>query len=88
MDITLFPSKAGQICKIVSDVPDREEEEVYIVSEDPSDFDGDDEVLVVGLKELQRNVKNPDNAERIGVRKDKLVVIGDDLETYVQSWNN
>lgn len=87
MDISLIPSKPGQICKIASDIPDMEEEEVFIVSEDPADFDDDDEILVVGLKELQRNLKNPDNADRIGIRKNQLVVIGDDLETYVQSWN-
>jgi hypothetical protein len=87
MDISIIPSRPGQICKIVSDIPDMEEEEVFIISEDPADFDNDDEILVVGLKELQRNIKNPDNAERIGIRKDQLVVISDDLETYVQSWN-
>jgi hypothetical protein len=88
MHTILMPTKCGQICKIVSEIPDMEEEDVFIVSEDPADFDNDDEILVVGLKELQRNIKNPDNAERISVRKDQLVVIGDDLETYIQSWNN
>jgi hypothetical protein len=88
MDISLIPNKPGQICKVISVIPDMEEEEVFIVSEDPADFDDDDEILVVGLKELQRNLNNPDNAERIGIRKDQLAVIGDDLETYIQSWNN
>ncbi|WP_345955271.1 hypothetical protein [Mucilaginibacter sp. PAMB04168] len=88
MDISLIPVKPGQICKIVSDVPDMEEEEVYIVAEDPADFNEDDEILVVGLKELQRNARNPDNAERIGVRKDQLVVVAVDLESYIHSWND
>jgi hypothetical protein len=88
MDSTLMPSKPGQICKIVSDIADMEPEEVYIVTEDPSAFDNEDEIMVVNLKDLQRNVKNPDNAERIPVRKDELVVVGDDLTAYVQSWNN
>ena len=88
MDISLIPGKPGQICKIISDIPDMENEEVFIVSEDPADFDDDEEILVVGLKELQRNIKNPDNAERIGIRKDQLVVVGDDLEAYVKSWND
>lgn len=88
MDISLTPMKPGQICKIVSDIPDMEEEEVYIISEDPADFNDDEEILVVGLKELQRNIENPDNAERLGIRKDQLIVVGDDLEAYVQSWNN
>ncbi|MEZ2336949.1 hypothetical protein AB6735_15000 [Mucilaginibacter sp. RCC_168] len=88
MNISLIPVRPGQICKIVSDVPDMEEEEVYIVSEDPADFDGEDDIIVVGLNELQRNVRNPDNAERIGVRKNQLVVVAEDLESYIHSWND
>jgi hypothetical protein len=82
-----MPSKAGQICKIISTIADMEPEDVFIVTEDPSVFDDEDDILVVNLKDLQRNVKNPDNAERIPVRKDELVVVGDDLTTYVRSWN-
>ena len=88
MDISLIPGKAGQICKIVSDIPDMEEHEVYIVAENPVDFGDEDEIMVVALKELQRNIKNPELAERIPVRKDELVVVGEDLESYVRSWNN
>lgn len=83
-----MPAKPGQICKIVSDVPDMEEREVYIVAEDPADFEDDEEIAVVALTELQRNVKNPDNARRIQVAKDQLVVVAEDLEAYVLSWNN
>lgn len=87
MDISLIPARPGQICKITSSVPDMEEEEVFIISEDPADFSDDDEIMVVGLKELQRNLKDPDNAERISVRKDQLVVVAEDLPGYIQSWN-
>jgi hypothetical protein len=87
MNSTLMPSKPGQICKIVSAVADMEPVDVYIVTEDPSEFDDEDNILVVNLKDLQRNIKNPDNAERIPVRKIELVVVGDDLNTYIQSWN-
>jgi hypothetical protein len=88
MDVSLIPDKPGQICKVISGIPDMEEYEVYIVSEDPEDFDNGDDILVVALGELQRNIKNPDNAERISERKDQLVVVGDDLESYVRSWND
>jgi hypothetical protein len=88
MDVSLIPDKPGQICKVISGIPDMEEYEVYIVAEDPADFDNEDDILVVALGELQRNVKNPDNAERISIRKDQLVVVGDDLENYVRSWND
>jgi Tfp pilus assembly pilus retraction ATPase PilT len=88
MDTSLIPSKPGQICKIISQIPDNEPEEVFIVSEDPADFENDDEIMVVNLKELQRNIRQPENAERINIRKDQLVVVGEDLTSYVKSWNN
>jgi len=88
MDLTLMPTKPGQIVKIISDVPDLEPSDVYIVSEDPSVIAEDDDVIVVSLKELQRNVRNPENAERIPVRKHQLVVVSEDLTTHVRSWND
>jgi hypothetical protein len=88
MDTSLFPTRPGQICKIISVVPDMESDRVCIVADDPAGCNNDDELLVVDLKELQRNVRNPDQAERISVRKDELVVVGEDLESYIKSWNN
>jgi len=87
MDTTLMPARQGQICKIVSEVADFEPGEVYIVTEDPADFDPDENITIVGLKDLQRNVKNPELAERLAVQKKNLVVVGEDLTAYVQSWN-
>lgn len=84
---TLMPTKPGQICKIISAVADMEPEAVFIVAEDPADFDAEDDILVVNLKELQRNVKQPENAERIAVTKNELVVVAEDLSAYVQTWN-
>jgi hypothetical protein len=46
MDNLLMPERPGQICKIISDIPDNEQEEVYIVIENPVEFDADDEILV------------------------------------------
>lgn len=88
MNTSLFPSKPGQICKIISSIPDIEPEEAFIVSEDPALFDSDDEILVVSLTELQRNIHQPENAERLSVRKDQLVVISEDLTAYIHSWND
>ncbi|RWY47480.1 hypothetical protein EPL05_21795 [Mucilaginibacter gilvus] len=62
-------------------------EDVFIVTENAAEFDNDDDILVVNLKELQRNQKNPDVAERISVRKEELVVVAEDLTAYIQSWN-
>ena len=88
MDISITPTRPGQICKIVSNIPDMESDQVYIVAEDPAGFADDDEILVVNLRELQRNAKNPDVATRESVRKDELVVISEDLENYIKSWND
>lgn len=88
MNTSLNPTRPGQICKIVSAVPDSEPEEVYIVAEDPAGFEDADEILVVALGELQRNIKSPENAARESVRKDELIVVGEDLESWVASWNN
>jgi hypothetical protein len=87
MNSILMPSIPGQICKIVSAIPDMEEEEVYIVTEDPAEFDEEDNILVVSLKSLQRNIKQPELAEKISVKKNELVVVANDLNSYVNSWN-
>ncbi|BAU51883.1 hypothetical protein [Mucilaginibacter gotjawali] len=84
---TLMPTQPGQICKIVSAIPDLEAEEVFIVTENPADFEDEDEIRVVSLTQLQRNIGNPDNAERISVAKNELVVVAENLEAYVKSWN-
>lgn len=83
-----MPVKAGQICKIISDIPDLETEDVYIVTENPAGVSGDDKISVVKLKDLQRNINNPDNVLRLPVTKNELVVVAEDLESYVRSWNN
>ena len=87
MDISLIPARPGQICKIVSDIPDKESDQVYIVAEDPAGFVGDEEIEVVELKELQRNIKNPGAAVRERVSKNQLVVISENLESYISTWN-
>ena len=87
MELTLMPTKSGQIVKIISDLPDLESSDVCIVSEEPIDIADYDDVLVVRLKELQRNIRNPEKAERISVRKDQLVVVSEDLASHIQSWN-
>lgn len=88
MEMTLMPTKPGQIVKIICNVPDLESSDVYIVSEDPIDIADDDDVLIVRLKELQRNIRNPKKAERISVKKDQLVVVSEDLASHIQSWND
>lgn len=88
MNSTLTPTKPGQIVKIISDIADMESADVFIVSEDPSTISNDDNVALVSLKELQRNISQPEKAKRTSVVKNQLVVINDDLADYIKSWND
>ncbi|SHL95809.1 hypothetical protein [Mucilaginibacter sp. OK098] len=83
-----IPSRPGQICKIINPLDDKELNNVYIIAEDPQHFDDDDTIYVVALKELQRNIKHPESAAQIPVTKNKLMVVADNLEDYIESWNN
>jgi hypothetical protein len=82
------PKIEGQICKIVKPFPDENPEDVYIVAEDPSVFDEDENIYVVNLKDLQKNVRNPSITPQISIAKNELTVIADNLEEYIKSWNN
>ena len=83
-----IPTNEGQICRLINPLADENPEDVYIIAEDPSDFDGDDTIYIVSLKELQRNIHNPTFAPQIPVTKNELNVIAENLEEYIQSWNN
>ena len=83
-----IPRQPGQICKISNPLNEEESKDVYIIAEDPQPFDDDDTIYVVALKELQRNVRNPDSAPQIPVTKNELIVVAENLEDYIKSWNN
>jgi len=82
-----MPEKAGQICRLINPSEDENLDDVYIVAEDPASFDATDNIYVVNLKELQRNIQNPANSQRIPIEKQELKVIADNLEAYIQGWN-
>ena len=85
---TSMPSQPGQICKMINPLNEEESKDVYIIAEDPRPFDDDDTIYVVALKELQRNVRNPDFTPQIPVTKNELTVVAENLEDYINSWNN
>jgi len=93
LDLTMqasitIPTNEGQICRLVNPLADENPEEVYIVGEDPSVYDEDDTIYVVSLKELQRNIHNPALTPQIPVPKNELYVVAENLEVYIESWNN
>jgi hypothetical protein len=83
-----IPTHAGQICQILNPMDDENPSDVYIVAEDPAPFDLNEDIYVVNLRDLQRNVNNPMGTSQIPIQKSGLNVIAADLEEYIKSWNN
>ena len=83
MENQVIPTKAGQIC-----TKDNENTgDVYIITEDPVLIDETGEITVVRLGDLQRNISDPSKAERRKIEKNRLSVVGEDLEDYIDSFN-
>ena len=86
--LQIIPTKAGQVCRITDLMPDEDPEAVYIISEDPAPFDADDDIYVTDLKDLQRNINNPQLTPGFAVPKGSLSVVAENIEEYIVSWNN
>jgi len=85
--LSVTPTRAGQICRIACPLEDEDPHEVFIVAEDPSPFSNEDDIYIVNLKDLQRNISAPQQASQIAVQKKDLTVIAEDIAAYVDSWN-
>jgi len=85
MDTSKLPSKLGQI--VMVEAAESAQENVYIVVCDP-DFAQCDNISVVALNDLQRNINHPENATRLSFKKSLLIVISENLEEYILSWNS
>jgi hypothetical protein len=83
-----LPTQAGQICEILHPIHDENPDDVYIIAEDPAPFDPEDEIYIVKLRDLQKNLNNLSAAPQIQVAKSDLNVIANNLEEYIKSWNN
>lgn len=81
------PQFEGQICTIINPLDDENPEDVYVIAEDPAPFDSDDDIYVLNLNDLQRNINNPVTCQQIPVAKNELNVIADNLQDYISSWN-
>ena len=66
---------------------DENTDDVYIVSEDPTPFDLADSIYITNLKDLQRNLSNPQLTPQVAVIKGDLTVIADSLEIFISGWN-
>lgn len=83
-----IPTQPGQICQILTPMADENTSEVFIVAEDPTPFELDDNIYIVNLRDLQRNIHRPLDVSQIPVQKSNLNVIAENLEEYVMKWNN
>jgi hypothetical protein len=86
LEVTI-PQKEGQICKIINPLDDESPDDVYIVAEDPQPYGPDDNIYVVNLKDLQRNISTPLLVQQTAIPKNELAVIANDIDSYIQSWN-
>ena len=82
------PTKPLQICQPKTPIEGAYPNEAYIITEDPNQFGDDEEIKVVSITELQRKQHNPDAAIRIQVKKKDLIVVAEDLESYIRSFNS
>lgn len=87
MNDQAVPTKKGQICKCINPLPEYSLNE-YIVIGSPDTTNAAEKVMVVNIRELQRNAANPSNARKIAINKGELFVLADDLDAYIASWNN
>ena len=87
MNSRTIPTKQGQICKIVNPHPNENPAETYLILEDLTYYSDSEIIYVVSITELQRNISNPTAAPRKAVMKSELMVVADDLLSYVESWN-
>ena len=85
---SILPTKQGQICKISYPLPDENPAETYLITEDLISYSDDAVIHVVSLTDLQRNISNPLLAPRKPIKKSDLYVVAENLESYVESWNN
>jgi len=87
MDNQTIPSKQGQIVKLTNPMPDESPAETYLILEDLTLYADDAIIYVVSLTDLQRNIVNPALSPRKAVTKSELMVVAEDLTSYVESWN-
>lgn len=88
MESQIVPVKEGQVCKIVNPMEDENPEDVYILTEDPTPYTDNDNIYIVNLNDLQRNINRPAFAPTKAVKKIELTVIAENLEEYISTWNN
>lgn len=86
MNDQAVPTKQGQICKCINPLPEYSLNE-YLVIGSPDTTNAAEKVMVVNLRELQRNAANPSNARKIAIDKGELVVLAEDLTSYIEAWN-
>jgi hypothetical protein len=55
-ELTMVPTSAGQICKVINPMDDENPEDVYVLTEDPTPFEAEDSLYFVNIKVYGLNV--------------------------------
>jgi len=84
----ILPTKQGQIVVIANPLPDEDPNEQYLVAEDPSPYGVDKKILLYSITEIQRSQAKGGIPFGTSVQIGDLHVIGENLEAWVESWNN
>ena len=86
--ITTLPTKEGQICRIIEPKIDGSYDDVYIICEDPSHYDDDENIYIASLSDLQKNINNPQLTPQLSIIKKEVTVLADDLQGYINGVNH
>lgn len=82
------PSKQGQIVRSLIHLEGIHEQESFILAEDPSTRNENDLVVVYSITEFLRCQAEDKKPFGNKIKLNCLSVIGEDLRSWVDSWNN
>jgi len=83
----ILPTKKGQIVRIYNPMPDEDPLTEYVVAEDPSPHTPHRKILLYSITEIQRTQHAGGLPFGTSVEIKDLHVIGEDLRSWVESWN-
>jgi hypothetical protein len=83
----VMPTRQGQIVVIFNPMPDEDPREQYMVADDPSPYPLDRKILLYSITEIQRTKHSGGVPFGTSVQIQDLHVVGEDLKTWVESWN-
>jgi hypothetical protein len=84
----IVPSKQGQIVKSLIHLEGIDEQESFILADDPSTLNENDLVVIYSITEFLRCQEKGKKPFGNKIKLNCLSVIGEDLRSWVDSWNS